>query len=311
MTPQGHFRGLYKQWIRDYVGHFFENVLGVFFGNVPWSFTTSHICVHHKVDGGVGDTFYEWDLDRSSLAHFMLYVHRVFLHMIGYSSLRFLDSHGLTAKADLLRGGIKTYAFVAVLILALTRSPSFLFWVYLEPLLCMCYFLALINIGFHGFIEFDEQGRSIPTVNSSTIVEGEDDFFGEDDHMAHHYHTSVYFRDLPAHQASKVAEFQRTRASVFRKLSIVELSIFIVLGLWDKLADHYVDYSGAMTREQIKDMLRTRAQRLETSNEKYEAFLANPSNEARKALLAEIQATHTPEAAKRSSPTSVAASRTK
>jgi hypothetical protein len=31
---------------------------------------------------------------------------------------------------------------------------------------------------------------------------------------------------------------------VFKKLSIVELSIFILLGLWDKLADHYVDYSG-------------------------------------------------------------------
>lgn len=51
-------------------------------------------------------------------------------------------------------------------------------------------------------------------------------------------------QDLKAHQKSKEAEFARTRASVFQKLSVVELSIFILLGLWDKLADHYVDYSG-------------------------------------------------------------------
>ncbi len=155
--------------------------------------------------------------------------------------------------------------------------------------MCMSYFLALINIGFHGFIEFDEQGNSIPMVNSSTIVEGEDDFFGEDDHMAHHYNTAVYYRDLAEHQQTKIDEFVRCKASVFRKLSIVELSIFILLGLWDKLADHYVDYSGEMTREEIKTLLRTRAKRLETSYDKYSEYLANPTLEARKTLAAEIR----------------------
>lgn len=135
-------------------------------------------------------------------------------------------------------------------------------------------------------------------VNSTCIVNGEDDMFGEDDHMTHHYNTTVYFKvsrslarpdgmlsqalvmclpqciacvrssavlqthccvmtaldvdvdwlsvlqDLKEHQKSKEAEFARTRASVFQKLSVVELSIFILLGLWDKLADHYVDFSG-------------------------------------------------------------------
>lgn len=56
--------------------------------------------------------------------------------------------------------------------------------------------------------------------------------------------TALHHQDLKAHQKSKEAEFARTKASVFKRLSIVELSIFILLGLWDKLADHYVDYSG-------------------------------------------------------------------
>lgn len=288
VTRQGHHHGLYKKWIRETVGHFFENCLGVFFGNVPWNFTTSHIFIHHKLDGGIGDTFYEWDFDRSSLPDFMLYVHRVFLHMVGYSSIKLFHAQGMKSKADLLQRGVCYYWGTAVAILAITRSPWFLFWIYLEPLLCMSYFLALINIGFHGFIEYDEKGQSVPSVNSSTIVEGEDDFFGEDDHMAHHYHTGVYYRDLAAHQSTKVEEFARTKASVFKQLSIVELSIFILLGLWDKLADHYVDYSGRMTRDEIKALLKVRAQRLETSYEKYSEYLANPTLEARKTLAAEI-----------------------
>ena len=129
----------------------------------------------------------------------------------------------------------------------------------------MTFFLALINIGFHGFLELDEAGKHIPEVDATAIIEGDDDSFGEDDHMAHHYNTSTYYRDLPALQASKVEAFKRTKASVFRGLSIFELSVLILLGQWDKLADHYVDYTGKMTRGEIMTMLKKRAQFKETS----------------------------------------------
>lgn len=55
---------------------------------------TSHVHIHHKLDGGVGDTFYLWDLDRSSLSDFMLYLYRVLMHMIGASSLTFFEKTG-------------------------------------------------------------------------------------------------------------------------------------------------------------------------------------------------------------------------
>lgn len=282
---EGHYFGLYKKWIRESIGHFFENWLGIFFGNVPYNFTTSHVYIHHRLDGGIGDTFYEWDFDRSSLSDFMLYVHRIFLHMIGYSSVKFFIAHGQHSKAEVLQRGIKIYFGVVFAILLLTRSPTFIFWIIFEPLFCMTYFLALLNIGFHGFIEFDETGKHIPVVNSTCIINGQDDIFGEDDHMTHHYNTNVYFKDLPPHQQSKMNDFKKHKASVFQKLSIVELSIFILLGLWDKLADHYVDFTGEMTRDDIKQMLRKRAQCLETTYEVYEEYLHNPTPEARKQLF--------------------------
>ena len=272
---------LYRPWVRNSVGNFFENVLGQFYGNVPWNFSTSHVRIHHGLNGGVGDTFYQWDLNRSSPADFMLYVSRIFLHMIGYSSLSYFKGHDQKEASDKLTRGIMRYVTTGVVVLLVTRSPSFVFWVYFQPLLCMSYFLALLNFGFHGFIEFDENGESIQCVNSTTIVDGEDDYFGEDDHMAHHYATAVYYRDLPAHQKNKVEEFAKYKASVFKGLSIVELSIYVLLGVWDRLADHYVDYSKSLSKEQIMAMLRARAQRVETSYDKYQLYLANPSKEAR------------------------------
>jgi hypothetical protein len=214
----------------------------------------------------------------------MLYIHRIFLHMLGYSSLKFFNAHGHKAKADLLTRGMISYWLTALAIVAITRSVTFLFWIYLQPLLCMTYFLALLNVGFHGFIEHDENGASIKVVNSTAIIDGEDDYFGEDDHMSHHYNPGVYFKNLPAHQATKVDEFKKHRASVFRGLSIVELSIFVLFGLWDKVADHYVDYSGEMTKEEKMKMLKERATRRETTYEKYESYLQNPTPDMRKAL---------------------------
>eukprot|EP01041_Mallomonas_annulata_P009353 gene9353-19404_t len=262
---EGHTHTLYKPWFRKvFGGHIFENILGVLFGNVPWNFSTSHIFIHHRLDGGMGDTFYLWDLDRSSMYDFMLYLWRILLHTSGLSSVAFFNRNGHASKAKLLTEGIITYWVVAVALLAITRSLTFVFLIYLQPFFCMTFFLALINIGFHGFLEYDEAGKHIPEVDATAIIEGDDDSFGEDDHMAHHYNTSVYYRDLQTLQTTKIEDYKRTKASVFRRLSIFELSILIVLGQWEKLAEHYVDFTGKMTKQEIMNMLRRRAKLRET-----------------------------------------------
>jgi hypothetical protein len=144
----------------------------MFFGNVPWNFTTSHIKIHHSTNGGAGDSFYLWDFDRSKLGDFMLYVHRVLLHMVGYSSVLYFQANGMQDRADLLLRGVQRYSITALAILAITRSPSFVFWFYLQPAMCMTYFLALINVGFHGFLDFDDKGKRIGCIDSSAIVDG-------------------------------------------------------------------------------------------------------------------------------------------
>ena len=156
----------------------------------------------------------------------------------------------------------------------------------------MTYFLAFINIGLHGYIEFDGQGKHVQVINSTAVVDGEDDYFGEDDHLAHHYATNVYFKDLPDYRNKRMEDFKKHRASVFQKFSILEHSLyvqpffffwltcfssifftlkrFLLLKDWDKLAEHYVDYTGQMSKDEIKSMLKKRAERKEIGYLEYE-----------------------------------------
>lgn len=241
------------------------------------------------VDGGAGDTFYLWDFDRTNLAHFMLYVYRILMHMTGVSSLNFFYAHNQIKRAELLTRGVYIYWGFCIFLLLITQSLSFVFWIYLQPMFCMTYFLALINIGFHGFLDFDENGEHLTVVDATCIVKGDDDYFGEDDHMAHHYNPNVYYRDLPALQHSKEPEFSKHHGSVFKEISIVELSIYILFQVWDRLADHYVDYTGKMTKEEIMHMLKVRCQRIEFDYDKYQKYLEYPSMEARHTLREECK----------------------
>ncbi|KAI9007785.1 hypothetical protein DFJ74DRAFT_689139 [Hyaloraphidium curvatum] len=274
---EGHNRTLYQRWIRESVGNICENWLGLLYGNVPYNFTTSHIAIHHKTNASAPDTFYMWDWPRDSPKGFMFFVTRVFLHMTGYSSLRVFKANRMQLHYDKLLTGMVIY-FVATpvaLYLASGFSASFVFWIWFQPLCCMSYFLAFINIGFHAFLEYDDEGRHIPCINSSDIIGGDDDFFGENNHMAHHYSTTTYWSDLPEWDAKQLEEWKRHRASVFRDVSIVEISALILLGQWDRVVDKFVDHSGgSMSREDIADMLRTRARRIEY---RYEDYIRGPA----------------------------------
>jgi hypothetical protein len=262
---EGHRPGgrLYRPWIRNSVGNFFENWVGFFFGNDP---------------------FYMWDIDRTSIGDLMLYQHRIFVYMTGWSSLKAfaqqLDSPQVAENyRKLLKGFVLYWAVVPGLIfsgLVLAGSTplsalAFLFFIYFQPLCAMSFFLGFINVGFHGLIEFDENGKHIECVASSTILDGQDDSFGEDDHMAHHYFTAVEHVDLPAHQARQHVEWAKHQATVFKEMAIVELALFIQLGQFEMLAEkHYVDYAGVLSTDEIAQLLEKRAKRVEMSYEDYE-----------------------------------------
>ena len=283
---EGHAAGgrLYRPWIRKYIGNFFENWVGFFYGNVPYNFSTTHVLLHHRLNAGKGDPFYMWDIDRTRFSDLLLYVWRIFIHMTGWGGLRtFAKQRQIPlmdkAYSQLMKGMILYWvvipAAIVILLLSAGSSPAsigfFLFFIYFQALFAMAFFLTIINIGFHGFIEFDADGKFIPCVCSSTIVDGDDDSFGENDHMAHHYFGQVSHDRLGDHQTTQQSTWARQHASVFRNLSIMELGIDIFFKRFKKLAQqHYLDFSGDLDVDQIKRLLETRASRKEIDYEHYE-----------------------------------------
>jgi hypothetical protein len=286
---EGHHRGggLYRPWIANSVGNFWENWMGLIYGIVPYNFSTAHVFLHHKLNAGKGDTMYQWDLDRSSFSDFQLYQYRVLTYMTGWSSLTIFkdlaDAGNSVAGKNysMLKNGCMLYwvlfpvicmsLLVGVAGCSVLSSVRFMVLIWLEPLTCMTYFLAFINFAFHGFLELDEKGTHLACVNSTVITEGEDDYWGEDDHMAHHYFTAVSHRDLAAHQASQKDVWKKHKGSCFQKLSIVELAVLMLLKEWRRLAElHYVDHSRSMSVDEIAALLEKRARVKEMTYDEYE-----------------------------------------
>lgn len=216
----------------------FENWLGLLYGNVPYNFTTSHIHIHHALDGAKGDTFYMWDLPRNCPFAFAEYVERVFLHMCAVSPLRYFRGRDMHSQYKRLRHGAVCYWLVfPMCIFYISRSARVLFFIWLQPLLAMTVFLALINWAQHGFIELDNKGVHDPRVNATTIVNGRDDYFRENYHWEHHY-----THDKPVDAGSK-----RKPATVFRDISIPELAVLMVFDRFEMLMKH-TDLSASVMR---------------------------------------------------------------
>ena len=284
---EGHLAGgrMYRPWLGDRIGNFFENWLGVFYGTVPYSFSAAHIVTHHRFDGGKGDPIYLWDIDRTRLGDLMLYQWRFFRHMSGIASLVELRrEQGVHPAVDRgrksLRRGMAIYwiwvpsGIFALLIGTGSSVPAallFLFFVYLQPLFAMSTFLTIINIGQHGFLEFDEAGRHVKHVTSTTVLDGADDSFGEDYHVAHHHFPGVDHDKLPEHVARERSQWARCNGAVFEKTTFFEVAIAMCLGRCDRLIrDHYVDCGGNLTVEELATLFEQRARRKEMTYEDYE-----------------------------------------
>ena len=252
---------------------------------MPYNFSTSHILLHHRLDGGKGDAVYLWDLDRTRFGDLMLYQWRMFRYLTGIASVvEFRRQRGVNAAIDrasatLLRGMAIYWIVLPSGVLALLMGTgssaaaalSFLFFVYLQPLLAMTTFLSVINVGQHGFLEFDDEGRHVKHVTSGTIVGGHDDSFGEDYHVAHHHFPNVQHDALPEHVASERSEWARCHGAVFEKTTIFEMAIMMHVGQFKRLIQrHYVDFAGDLSLDELAALFERRAKRTEMSYQEYE-----------------------------------------
>jgi len=193
-----------------------------------------------------------------------MYLCRSLLHMSGFAGLiqfwKSWDQVGHTRYFWLLARGVLIYwVLLPACVIGITRSPWFFFWVVLQPLICMTFFIGLINWGFHVFIENGDDNVRSNTVQSLTLIGGSDDFFGEDDHAAHHNQSNVFWRDVPALQKSqRDTKWAKEKASVLQGYDIYSFSMTVLMKAWPLLADRYVDTTRTMTKNEIEKLLEVR-----------------------------------------------------
>ena len=77
------------------------------------------------------------------------------------------------------------------------------------------------------------------------MIEGDDDYWGEDSHAMHHLAGSVYYTDLPDHRKQYHETYAKYHAAIFRGLSVAEVAGLMLANQWDKLAEHFVQYNDA------------------------------------------------------------------
>lgn len=135
----------------------------------------------------------------------------------------------------------------------------------------MSAFLAVVNWGQHGFLEHDDDGRIVDHVTNLTILDGEDNSFWEDHHLAHHVRPAAAHDEYGALVTSEKPEWARWHGTLFKDTSIVEIAVLMQLGQFDRLIDrYYVDCSGTLNRDELVALFTRRAQRREMSYEEYE-----------------------------------------
>lgn len=160
---------------------FFEYTVGIFYGIVPTIFSFSHRKIHHKYNGGHGDTVSIYDCDRSDIFHFIWYLTRFLLHSLNISNIAYVfyrDIHGEMRTKTLL-GSIYYYLVICVyLYIDLTLA----FIVIIMPLLMTNFFFATFNWCWHGFLDDTKK----PYITNTTILSGNNNIWGEDYHVQHH-----------------------------------------------------------------------------------------------------------------------------
>lgn len=179
---EGHYHttGLY---ICDTIllNKFCEYIIGIFFGIVPSIFSFSHRKIHHKYNGGRGDTIAIYDCDRSNIFHFIWYLTRFLLHSLNITNMVhvFYTNTDTENKIKTFLGSIYYYTIICVYFYI---NPILAITIIIMPLLITNFFFASFNWSWHGFLE-DEKNIY---VTNTTIVSGDNNFWGEDYHVQHH-----------------------------------------------------------------------------------------------------------------------------
>lgn len=253
---EGHdTRGLFKQpftWLNNVFGWF----LGPFYGHVPEAYPMGHQRIHHKFDNQPGDVTCTLHLDRTKASSWFVYLRQFALYWSGISIVIYFVKRRQWNPAARMAGGMLCYYGIIAGIMYI--NPWFGFFYSLLPHLSVIIYLGAINYIWHTFC--DPADIENEYINSVTILNGHYNVFNEDFHVTHHHHPQMHWTKMADDYYKNIEKYKANKASVFTDTQEFEMFMWVVLGKYDLLAEHYVDLTGTMTHEEKVALLKYRMQ---------------------------------------------------
>ncbi len=253
---EGHdTRGIFKEPY-TFLNNAFGWFIGPFYGHVPETYPLGHQRIHHKYDNGPGDVTFTYDLDRSDPAQWLKYLRRFSLYWTGFSIVGYFIQNKQWVPARRMATGMLVYYGLIAIITIL--NPWFGFMYLILPHMSGIIYLAALNYIWHTFC--DPADPDNPYINSVTILNGHYNVFNEDFHVTHHHHPQMHWTKMANDYYIHEEKYRANMASVFTDTQEFEMFVWLMMGKFDLMAEHYVDLTGTLSQEDKIALLKYRMQ---------------------------------------------------
>lgn len=254
---EGHSRlGLWSPWFNPLLKNVFNWWVGLFYGVMPSSFAYGHSINHHKYNNGPCDVVSTSDKPRDSAVNFIGYIPRFGLYTTNISTIQQFYSEGNTWVAAKMAFGSAWY--LAFFCTFFYFDREFALGYILFPVLEQTTLLSCINWCWHAFLNRDDPECNF--VGSVTIFNGPINVLQEDYHVVHHQYPGVHHtkheRLYEKHLLK--GEYAEKQATMFTDTHVFELFFLIILGEYDKMAEHFVDLNNKLSHEEKKEVIKHR-----------------------------------------------------
>ena len=224
-------------------------LLGPFFGQTPNTYFAHHMGMHHREENLEDDLSSTLRFERNRLGHWLRY----WSSFLCFGLLDLARYHYRRGSKKLFRKVLLGEGVYWSVLLALAIvNPGATFVVFLGPLIFIRTLMMMGNWTQHAFI--GESDVTEPYLASITCINTRYNrrCFNDGYHILHHVKPRCHWSEHPTEFLRALPEYGKRDAIVFVGLDYFEIWLRLMLGRWDKLADHFVQLPGAPARNKAE-----------------------------------------------------------
>jgi hypothetical protein len=234
----------------------FEWFIGIFYGIRPEHYSVCHVKDHHKYNGR--DLICSTQFDRTSFWDFLIYLSIYGASWMGFSHV--IDFYNKKKYIFAIRTALGCVFYFGFFLILYKINSFFALTHYLLIHIFNIIFLSAVNWTWHGFCDKDQIDNEY--INSTTIINGTDNVFNEDYHVAHHLQHTMHWINLKTHYEENIEVFKNNQATIFTDIQQIELFFYMILKKYDLMAKKFVDLSGKLTHEDKVKLLKKRMEKI-------------------------------------------------